>query len=138
MEPAIGIRRGHVHVRGRDDQQRTVRCVRKRVDFFALADAEGRATKQKEGYVGAEAGGDIQQTRSFQLLTRQLEVADQGRSGVAGATSQPAASGNFLFEEDFDTWANAAFATQRIHGAINQIFLEIFLGERIVTVKFAG
>src|SRR5258708_3343431 len=112
--------------------------VRQRVDFLAFADAQGGSTKQKKWDVGPQAGGDVQKPGCFELLTRELQVAEERRRRVAGATAQSASSRDFLLESDFDARANAAFAAQGVHGAVDEVLLHLFFSERFVALDLQG
>src|SRR5260221_13537178 len=96
MQPAVSVRSGNVDLFGRDDQQGPPRCVRQRGDFFTFADTQCRAAKQKKGNVCTEAGGNIEKTRCFDLLTRELQVPKQRRCRIAATASQSANAWNLF------------------------------------------
>src|SRR6202035_3545175 len=103
MEPAVGIGSGHMNVLWRDDQQRKSRGIRQRIDFLAFANAQCGSAKQEKWDVGPQAGGNIKKTWNFELLTRELQIAQERRCCVAGAPAQSAARRDFFLECDFDT-----------------------------------
>src|ERR1700722_2654791 len=138
MQPAVGVGGGDVNVRGGYDQQAQPPGVGERVDFLALADAQGGSAKQEKRDVGPQGGGNLQKPRRFELLPGELQIAQQGRGGVAGATAQSAPCGNPFLQGDLDAGANAAFAAQGVHGAVHQVLLHLFLGEGFIALNLQG
>src|SRR6266481_3757922 len=138
VQPAVSVGSGHVNLFWGYDQQGQTAGVRQRVDFLASTDAQGGSTKQKKWDVGPQAGGDVQKPRCFELLTRELQVAEERRRRVAGTTAQSTSSRDFLLESDFDARANAAFAAQGVHGAVDEVLLHLFFSERFVALDLQG
>src|SRR5258708_12882375 len=101
MEPPVSVGSGHANLFWGYDQQGQTAGVRQRVDFLAFTDAQGGSTKQKKWDVGPQAGGDVQKPGGFELLTRELQVAEERRRRVAGATAQSASSRAFLLARHF-------------------------------------
>src|ERR1700751_5437113 len=87
MEPPVSVGSGHVNLFWGNDQQGQTSCVWQRVDVLAFADAQGGSAKQKKRDVGPQAGGDVQKPGCFELLTRESQVAEEGRRRVAGGTA---------------------------------------------------
>src|SRR5271167_1025276 len=102
MQPAVGIGSGNVDVCGGNDEDGATRNVRQRVDFFAAADAQGAATEEKEGDVGADRGGDLNEGLLGDGRAGEAEIADQGCGGIAGTATEAAACGDFFVEGNFN------------------------------------
>src|SRR5271157_847607 len=83
MQPAVGIRRRHVDLFRRNNQQRALLDVRQRIDFVALAYAQRAPAKQKERHIGAKLRGDLQQPHRLDSLACELQVPQKRRRGVA-------------------------------------------------------
>src|ERR1700730_2532549 len=103
MQPAVGVWGGDVNVRGGYDQQAQPVGVGERVDFLALADAQGGSANQEKRDVGPQGGSNLQKPRRFELLTGELQIAQEGRGGVARAATQSAPCGNFFLQGDLHT-----------------------------------
>src|ERR1700756_422877 len=129
MEPAVRVGSGDVDVFRRDDQQSPARGVRQGVDFFTLADAQGSSSKQEKGNVGPEARGNVEKPGSFELLTGELEIAEECRCRVAGTAAEATSGWNLFLEENFNAGSNVRFSAKGIHGAVNEILLHVFFGE---------
>src|SRR5258707_10996140 len=138
VQPPVSVGSRHVNLFWGYDQQGQTAGVRQRVDFLAFTDAQGGSTKQKKRDVGPQAGGDVQKPGGFEILTRELQVAEERRRRVAGATAQSPSSRDFLLESDFDARANAAFAAQGVHGAVDEVLLQFFFSERFVAMDLQG
>ena len=61
--------------------------VSERVDFVPLVYAEGAAAEEEEGDVGAERGGDFDEAFEREAFAGELEIAEEGCGGVAGAAT---------------------------------------------------
>src|SRR5271165_456470 len=59
VQPAVGVRRRHVDVSWRNNQESELGNIREGIDFVALADAQRPSPKQKKRHVGSKAGGNL-------------------------------------------------------------------------------
>jgi hypothetical protein len=134
VKPAIGVGSWDVDVFGGDNEDGAPGDVGERVDFFAAAYAEGATAEEKEGHVGAQGGGQLDQGLLLDAGTGQAQIADQSGSGIAGATTKTAACWDFLVKGDFDAVAEfgAEFGAKGFNGAVDEIFFDRFGGERFV------
>ena len=124
VDPAKGFRGGDVDTLRRYDEDGVFFDVGERINFVAFVDAEGAAAEEEERDVGAERNGDFDQAFEGDAFTRELEITKERSCGVAGAAAESATGGDFFVEVDLDAGVDFQFVTERIDGAIYEIFFD--------------
>ncbi len=64
--PTVGVLGADADAAGGDDHDVALREIGQRVDFVAAIYGQGAAAEEEKGHVGAQAGGDFDQSRQRQ------------------------------------------------------------------------